>query len=92
MTLAAGSTIETWAAGGGTFTAPNVAGQMPLGFDGDFSLVYTATPSAATTSVFTLRVTDATGAFTDVPISVPVNAFSAPLNDAKSKLWREDFK
>lgn len=92
VTLAAGSTIETWTTGGGTFTAPNVAGQMPLGFDGDFSLVYTATPSAATTSVFTLRVTDATGAFTDVPLNVPVNAFSAPLNDAKNKLWREDFK
>ena len=92
VTLAAGSTIETWSTGGGTFTAPNVAGQIPLGFNGDFSLVYTATPPAATTSVFTLRVTDATGAFTDVPISVPVNAFSAPLNDAKNKIWREDFK
>lgn len=92
VTLAAGSSIETWSTGGGTFTAPNVAGQMPLGFPGDFSLVYTATPPAATTSVFTLRVTDATGAFTDVAVSVPVNPFSAPLNDAKNKLWREDFK
>jgi len=96
VSLTAGSDIETWVAAGAnpvTFTAPNVAGQMPLGFGGRFAAVYAATPAAATTSIFTLRVTDANGAFVDYPLTVTVNAFkSGTLNRAATRTAREDFR
>lgn len=96
VSLTAGSAIETWVAGGAnpvTFTAPDAAGQMPLGFGGRYSVVYATTPAAATTSVFTLRVTDANGAFVDHPLSVTVNAFkSGTLNRATTRTAREDFR
>lgn len=96
VSLSAASTIETWAASGAnpvTFTAPGAAGQIPLTFSGDFSLVFSATPPAATTSAFTVRVTDATGAFVDVPVNVTVNAYkTGTLNNATNKIWHEDFR
>lgn len=96
VNLTAGSVIETWVAAGAnpvTFTAPDVAGQMPLGFGGRFGVVYATTPAAATTSVFTLRVTDANGAFVDHPLNVTVNAFkSGTLNRATTRTAREDFR
>jgi len=95
VNLTAGSVIETWVAGGAnpvTFTAPDVASQMPLGFGGRFGVVYAATPAAATASVFTLRVTDANGSFVDYPLTVTVNAFkSGTLNRATTRTAREDF-
>lgn len=88
--------IETWTLGGVNplvFTAPNPASQMPLTFDGDFKIVFSATPAAANVSSFTVRVTDATGAFADLPVNVTVNAFkSGALNSATTKSWREDFR
>ena len=94
--IAAGSSIETWTAAGAgpvTFTAPNLAGQMPLGFGGDFAIVFGATPAAAGAGSFTVRVTDANGLFTDIPLPVTVNAFkSGTLNDAASRIWREIFQ
>ncbi len=96
VNLTSTTSIETWTVAGAnpiTFTAPNVAGQLPVTFNGDFSLVFSATPAAATTSVFNVRVTDANGAFLDIPLSVTVNAFkSGTLNSATSKAWREDFR
>ena len=94
--VSAVSSIETWTSGGAnpvTFTAPNIAGQMPLTFGGSFSLVYAATPPSATVSAFNLRITDASGAFTDVPLSITVAPYkTGTVNDAASKIWREDFK
>ncbi len=93
---ATGSATETWTATGGaavTFTAPSVATQMPLSSGGAFSVVYASTPPAATASVFTIRVTDANGLFADIPLTVTVNAFKAgTLNDAASRIWREEFR
>ncbi|MBC7623746.1 MAG: hypothetical protein H7232_10195, partial [Aeromicrobium sp.] len=71
VNISAASSIETWTVSGAnpvTFTAPSVAGQIPLTFSGSYSLVFSATPAAATTSTFTLRVTDSSGAFVDVPV------------------------
>ena len=94
--LSAVSAIETWTTSGVnpvTFTAPNVAGQMPQTFGGAFSLVYSATPASATTSTFALRVTDANGAFADLTLDVTVNAFKAgALNSATNKSGREEFR
>ena len=94
--VSAVSSIETWTSGGAnpvTFTAPNIAGQMPLTFGGSFSLVYAATPPSAIVSAFSLRITDAGGAFTDVPLSITVNPYkTGTLNDAVGKVWREEFK
>ncbi|HEX3096708.1 MAG TPA: hypothetical protein VHQ02_03260 [Usitatibacter sp.] len=91
-----GSSIETWTAAGVgpvTFTAPNLAAQMPLGFGGDFAVVFAATPAAAGAGNFTVRVTDANGLFTDIPLPITVNAFkSGTLNDAASRVWREIFQ
>ena len=96
VNVSAVNAIETWTVGGANpviFTAPNVAGQLPLTFNGDYSLVYTSTPNSATTSTFTVRVTDAGGNFLDVPVNVTVNAFkSGTLNDAVNLIWREDFR
>ena len=96
VNIAAGTSIETWTVSGVnpvTFTAPNVAGQMPVTYSGDFNIVFSGMPAAATTSGFTVRVTDVTGAFVDLPVSVLVGAFkSGNLNDALTKSWREDFR
>lgn len=87
---------EAWTAAGAgpvTFTAPNLASYMPLNFGGDFAIVFATTPPAATASVFTVRVTDANGLFQDIPLTVTVNAFkSGDLNDADTRLWREEFR
>jgi len=94
--ISAGSSIETWTAAGAgpvTFTAPNLAGQMPLGFGGDFAIVFAATPASAGAGSFTVRVTDANGLFTDIPLAITVNAYkSGTLNDATSRVWREVFQ
>lgn len=94
VNLSAVSAIETWTTSGVnpvTFTAPNIAGHMPVLQTGDFSIVYATTPAAATISVFTIRVTDANGDSEDVPVSVTVNAFkSGTLNDAVNRNWREE--
>ena len=91
-----GIATEGWTAAGGasvTFSAPSVATQMPLTSGGDFAIVYSATPPAATASVFTVRVTDANGLFADIPLTVTVNAFKAgTLNDALGRTWREEFR
>ena len=96
VNLSASSSIETWTVGGTnpvTFTAPNAAGQLPLTFSGGFSLVFLTTPAAATTSVFTLVVTDANNAVVNVPVSITVDAFkTGTLNNATNKIWREDFR
>jgi len=94
--VSAVSSIETWTTSGAnpvTFTAPNIAGQVPLTFGGSFSLVYSATPPSATVSTFNLLITDANGTSTVVPLNITVNAYKAgTLNDATGKFWREDFK
>lgn len=96
VNVAPASAIETWTASGAgpvTFTAPDVASQMPLTFSGTFAVVFAATPPAATASVFTIRVTDANGQFADIPLTVMVNPFkSGTLNDATTRAWREDFR
>lgn len=96
VNLSAASSIETWTVSGSnpvSFTAPNPAGQLPLTFSGSFSLVFSATPSAATTSTFTLTVTDSNNAVVNVPVTVTVNAFkTGTLNNAGNKIWREDFR
>lgn len=97
VSLSAISDIETWTTGGVnpvTFTAPNVAGQLPFSFAGGFALVYSAT--AATTN-FSVTVTDTSpgpGPFSIiVPVTITVNPFkTGPLNDATNKIWREDFR
>jgi hypothetical protein len=93
VNISAANAIETWTVSGANpvvFTSPNVAGQLPQSFSGDFNLVFSATPATATTSVFTLRVTDANGAFIDLPVNVTVNAFNTGITTTKS--WREDFR
>lgn len=96
VSLPGPSETEAWGAAGAgavVFSAPGVATQMPLGFGGDFSVVFAATPPAPGASVFTVRVTDAGGLFQDIPLTVTVNAFkSGSLNDAATRVWREEFR
>lgn len=96
VSLSAISAIETWTSTGANpiiFTAPNIAGQMPVLQTGDFSIVYATTPVAATASIFIIRVTDANGNFADVPFTVTVNAFkSGTINNATNLVWREEFR
>lgn len=96
VTLAAPAETEAWGAAGAgavVFSAPGVATQMPLGSGGDFAIVFAATPPAPGANVFTVRVTDASGLFQDIPLTVTVNAFkSGTLNDAATRVWREEFR
>ena len=96
VSLSAVNAIETWVVSGAnpvTFTAPISASQLPQTFSGNFSLVFSATPTSVTTSVFSVTVTDAAGAVVVIPVNVTVNPFLAGgLNDAKNKVWREDFR
>ena len=71
----------------------NAASQVPQLFSGDFSLVFSTTPTLTGVYSFTVRVTDALGAFTDIPVNVTVNPYLASgLNNAKNKIWREEFR
>lgn len=96
VSLAAPPETEAWSAAGAgavVFGAPSVATQMPLGSGGDFAIVFAATPPAPGASVFMVRVTDANGLFQDIPLTVTVNAFkSGSLNDAATRVWREEFR
>lgn len=93
VSLNATTAVETWTSAGGVFTAPNLASQMPLTYYGSFAVVYSATPAAAGASIFTIRVTDANGIFVDIPVTVTVNAYlSGSLNDAATRVWREEFR
>lgn len=95
VNLSAVSAIETWVASGAnpvTFTSPNPASQLPQIFSGDFSLVFSATPAAVATSVFTVTAIDAGAAVVAIPVNVTVNPFmTGVLNNATNNTWREDF-
>ncbi len=92
-----GNTLENnWTVSGTTFSAPNPAAQMPTNNTlGDFSVVFSATPSSAGTSVFTVSVTDGTNTanHNGPETTVTVNAFgSGTLNQTQPSIWREVFQ
>ena len=91
--------IETWTVSGTTFTAPlNNApladpGRMRLDQNGQFMLVFPATPTVTGNSNFTVRVTDENGTFIDKTTTVPVNALApGGANAARPRAWREEFR
>jgi hypothetical protein len=98
VNLSATNPVETWVASGTNpviFASPDLANQLPLGFSGDFSLVFSSTPSGAGTSGFSLDVTDANNITINVPVSVTVNPFNAGaggLNSVTNKIWREQIR
>ncbi len=92
-----GNTLENnWTVSGTTFNAPNAASQMPTDNAlGDFTVVYSATPSSAGSSVFTVSVTDGTNTanHNGPETTVTVNAFgSGTLNQTQPSIWREVFQ
>ena len=91
-----GNNLENnWTVSGTTFSAPNPAAQMPTDKAGDFSVVFSATPSSAGTSVFTVSVTDGTNTanHNGPETTVTVNAFrSGTLNQTQPSIWREIFQ
>ena len=96
VNLNATTAVETWVPSGTnpvTFTSPNIASQLPLAFDGDFFLVFSATPATAGTSIFNVNVTDANGDVVSVPVSVTVNPYADAdgLNNVNNNAWREQF-
>ena len=96
VNLSATSAIETWVVSGTnpvTFTSPDIPSQLPQTLSGNFHLVFSATPTAATTSIFSITVTDALGTSVVVPVNLTVNAFqTGGLNNATNRIWREDFR
>ncbi len=75
------------------FTTP-AGKQLPLvnpPIGGDFNLVFSATPPAAGTSTFTLRITDANGTFVDRTTNVTVNAYGTGGDNttAPAVYWEE---
>ena len=96
VNLNATTAVETWVASGAnpvTFTSPNIPNQLPQTFDGDFFLVFSATPASGGTSIFSVNVTDATGAVVSVPVNVTVNPYADAdgLNNVNNNSWREQF-
>jgi hypothetical protein len=75
-----GTDQDNWTLAATTFTAPNAAGRTPKSvsptfYDGNYSLLFSATPATTGPSTFTVRVTDDNGAFVDHTTPVTVNAF-----------------
>jgi len=91
-----GNSLENnWTVSGTTFSAPTPAAQMPTDKTGDFSVVFSATPSSAGSSVFTVSVTDGTNTanHNGPETTVTVNAFgSGTLNQTQPSIWREIFQ
>ncbi len=91
-----GNNLENnWTVSGTTFSAPNPAAQMPNNALGDFTVVFSATPSSAGSSVFTVSVTDGTNTanHSGPETTVTVNAFgSGTLNQTQPSIWREIFQ
>jgi hypothetical protein len=91
---------ESWGQSATTFTAPlnNApavdAGRMPNnGSSGDFSLVFTPTPSAAGTYTFNLNLIDENGVARPRTVDVPVSAFgTGTLNSSTPATWHEVFQ
>lgn len=60
---------------------------------GDFRLVFTATPASPETSTFTLRITDTNNAFVDRSTTVTVDPYgTGGRNDTNKVNWREVFQ
>ena len=97
--LSATNSVETWVASGAnpvTFASPDIPNQMPPSptLNGDFSLVFSATPASAGTSTFKVNVTDANGVVVPVSVPVTVNPFDPiGLNNVTNgiRIWREQF-
>jgi len=91
---------ESWSQSVTTFTAPaNNApavdpGRIPNnGSTGDFSLVFSATPSATATYTFGLNLIDENGVSRTVNVDVPVATFgSGTLNSSSPAAWHEVFQ
>lgn len=86
--------VETWTTSGTTFSAPaDPTDRMGLDRDGDFNLVFSATPASAGVYSFTVRITDATGRIVDRVTPVTVSPFgTGGANDAAGGVWREEFR
>jgi hypothetical protein len=83
-------TAEDWTQTGTTFAAGTV---LPITASGDFSLVFTQTPSAVGTYAFSLNVTDQNAILKTVTVNVPVAGFgSGTLNVSTPATWHEVFQ
>lgn len=88
-----GTPVETWTAAATTFSAPSATDRMGLGYDGDFNLVFTATPAVAGPYSFTVRITDSAARTVDRLTSITVNPYgTGGGNDAASGVWREEYR
>jgi len=91
---------ESWSQSVTTFTAPaNNApaadpGRIPNNSStGDFSLVFSATPSAAATYTFGLNLIDENGVARAVNVDVPVATFgTGAINSSSPATWHEVFQ
>lgn len=84
---------ENWTASGTTFSAPTLNDRIPDTRAGNFSVVFTSTPSATGTYNFSVTVTDDGGNSATHTTPVTVNAFgSGSLNQTSPGPWRENFQ
>lgn len=89
----AGTPVETWTVSSSTFSAPNATDRMGFNYEGDFNLVFSATPAAAGAYGFTVRITDSAARTVDRVTSITVNPYgTAGANNAASGVWREEFR
>lgn len=99
VTDTTGNPNESWSQATTTFTAPlNNApavdpGRIPIGNNGDFSLVFSSTPGAVGTYTFTLLLTDDNGVAKTSTVDVPVSTFgTGTINSTSPSTWREMFQ
>ena len=86
--------VETWT-NGTTFSAQIDTDRMGLERDGDFNLVFSATPASAGVYNFTVRITDTAVIPRTVDRVTPVTVSpfgTGGANDAAGGVWREEFR
>ncbi|HLF87179.1 MAG TPA: hypothetical protein VI584_08860, partial [Nitrospiria bacterium] len=88
--------IETWIVSGSnpiSFSAPSSQCRILIDFDGNFSLVFSSTPTATGVSSFSMAITDANSLSRALTTTVTVNPFNFEgLNTAGTETYREELR
>jgi hypothetical protein len=75
------------------FTAPSLADHLYLTGDGEFRLTFSTTPTSAVPVTFDLTITHASGVINTRQTSLNVNLYNFNnLNEAPSRIWKEEFR
>lgn len=95
VTNTSGTEVDSWTLAGTTFTSPDPTDRMPIGMSGEFSLLFSGTPSSAGNYTFNITITDdqSTPLVKTVQTMITVNPFkTGGLNATDTGVWQEEVK